>query len=180
MPKHIATAFIAASALLAATTHGAFARSPTHSGRSTHIVRPAHVARAAHGVRVAHGVRTTHGHGVRATHVVRAAAVEQVGAGDAVAWIGESGTASYYGPAYNGRRSASGVRFDQMALTAAHPWLPFGTKVRVVLAGTDRSVIVTITDRLYSTRRVVDLSVGAARQLGIVQRGVAQVSLHPV
>ena len=102
------------------------------------------------------------------------------GSGDAVAWIGESGTASYYGPAYNGRRSASGIRFDQMALTAAHPWLPFGTKVRVVLAGTDRSVIVTITDRLYSTRRVVDLSVGAARQLGIIQRGVAQVSLHPV
>jgi rare lipoprotein A len=180
MPKHIATAFIAASALLAATTHGAFARTPSHAHRPSHVVRPAHVARAAHGVRVAHGVRTTHGHGVRATHVVRAAAVEQVGSGDAVAWIGESGTASYYGPAYNGRRSASGIRFDQMALTAAHPWLPFGTKVRVVLAGTDRSVIVTITDRLYSTRRVVDLSVGAARQLGIIQRGVAQVSLHPV
>jgi rare lipoprotein A len=178
MPKHIATAFIAASALLAATTHGAFARTPAHHGRSTHVVRPAHVARAAHGVRVAHAVRTTHG--VRTAHVVRVAAVEQVGAGDAVAWVGESGTASYYGPAYNGRRSASGIRFDQMALTAAHPWLPFGTKVRVVLAGTDRSVIVTITDRLYSSRRVVDLSVGAARQLGIIQRGVAQVSLHPV
>jgi rare lipoprotein A len=178
MPKHIAAAFIAASALLAATSHDAFARSPSHAGRPIHVVRPAHVARAAHGVRVAHGVRTTHG--VRTAHVVRTATVEQVGSGDAVAWIGESGTASYYGPAYNGRRSASGIRFDQMALTAAHPWLPFGTKVRVVLAGTDRSVIVTITDRLYSSRRVVDLSVGAARQLGIVQRGVAQVSLLPV
>jgi rare lipoprotein A len=119
-------------------------------------------------------------HAVRTAHVVRTAAIEQVGAGDAVAWVGESGTASYYGPAYNGRRSASGIRFDQMALTAAHPWLPFGTKVRVVLDGTDRSVIVTITDRLYSNRRVVDLSVAAARQLGIIRRGVAAVSLHPV
>ena len=112
--------------------------------------------------------------------MVRAAAVEQTGSSEAVAWVGESGTAWSYGPGYHGRRSASGARFDQMALTAAHPWLPFGTKVRVVLAGTDRSVIVTITDRLYSTRRVVDLSVAAARQLGIIRRGVAEVSLHPV
>jgi rare lipoprotein A len=41
----------------------------------------------------------------------------------------ESGTASYYGRAHQGRRTASGTRFDQKALTAAHPWLPFGTKV---------------------------------------------------
>ena len=58
-----------------------------------------------------------------------------------------------------------------MALTAAHPWLPFGTKVRVTLAGTSRTVIVTITDRLYSGRRVVDLSVAAARELGMINRG---------
>ena len=44
-------------------------------------------------------------------------------------WVGESGTASYYASRYNGRQSASGGRYDQMALTAAHPWLPFGTKV---------------------------------------------------
>jgi rare lipoprotein A len=188
MTKPIATAIIAASALLAATSHGAFARTPSHT------VRPAHVSKAAHGVRVAHAVRTIHAvrtthtvrtHVVRTAHVVRPAAVlapvvQTVGAGDAVAWVGESGTASYYGPTYNGRRSASGARFDQMALTAAHPWLPFGTKVKVVLAGTDRSVIVTITDRLYSNRRVVDLSVAAARELGIIRRGVAQVSLQPV
>src|SRR5258707_1143631 len=65
------------------------------------------------------------------------------------AWVGETGTASYYGPVYHGRRSASGARFDQEALTAAHPWLPFGTKVKVTLADTGRTVIVTITDRLY-------------------------------
>jgi rare lipoprotein A len=71
-------------------------------------------------------------------------------ANDSSSWVGESGTASYYGTGYHGHRSASGLRYDQMALTAAHPWLPFGTKVRVTLAGTSRTVIVTITDRLYS------------------------------
>lgn len=96
------------------------------------------------------------------------------------AWIGKSGTASYYGPRYHGRRAASGARFDQMALTAAHPWLPFGTKVKVTLAGTHRTVIVTITDRLYSGRRIVDLSLAAARQLGMIRRGVATVTLLPV
>jgi rare lipoprotein A len=95
-------------------------------------------------------------------------------------WVGESGTASYYASRYNGRQSASGGRYDQMALTAAHPWLPFGTKVKVTLAGTGRTVIVTITDRLYSSKRIVDLSVAAARQLGIISRGLATVTLLPV
>jgi rare lipoprotein A len=99
---------------------------------------------------------------------------------DGSSWVGESGTASYYGIGFNGHRSASGSRYDQMALTAAHPWLPFGTMVRVTLAGTSRTVIVTITDRLYSGSRVVDLSVAAARQLGIINRGIATVTLLPV
>jgi rare lipoprotein A len=107
-------------------------------------------------------------------------AAEPPVAAERIAWAGESGQASYYGPDYHGRRSASGLRFDQMALTAAHPWLPFGTKVRVVLADRSRSVIVTITDRLYSSRRIVDLSFAAARELGIVRRGVAEVTLVPV
>jgi rare lipoprotein A len=105
---------------------------------------------------------------------------EAPAANDSSSWVGESGTASYYGTGYHGHRSASGVRYDQMALTAAHPWLPFGTKVRVTLAGTSRTVIVTITDRLYSGRRVVDLSVAAARQLGMISRGIARVTLVPV
>ncbi len=100
-------------------------------------------------------------------------------AGDDTVWVGEHGTASYYGPKQDGRRSASGVRFDQRLLTAAHPWLPFGTKVRVTLGETGRSVIVTITDRLYSTRRIVDLSVAAARELGMIRSGIAEVSLAP-
>ena len=107
-------------------------------------------------------------------------AAEPAAPNEASPWLGETGKASYYGPRYNGRRSASGARFDQMAMTAAHPWLPFGTKVRVMLAGSSRSVIVTITDRIYSSRRVLDLSVAAARELGMIGRGVAQVTLAPV
>jgi rare lipoprotein A len=106
-------------------------------------------------------------------------AVEAPMPADSSPWLGESGKASYYGPAYHGRISASGARFDQMALTAAHPWLPFGTKVKVILAGTSRTVVVTITDRLYSSRRVVDLSVAAARELGMIRRGIADVTLSP-
>ena len=64
-------------------------------------------------------------------------------------------------------------------LTAAHRWLPFGTKVRVTLAATGKAVIVTITDRLYSKRRVIDLSTAAAATLGILHAGIAQVSLSP-
>ena len=93
---------------------------------------------------------------------------------------GETGMASYYGPGHHGHRTASGRRFDQRELTAAHPWLPFGTKVRVILASTGRSVVVTITDRLYSNRRIVDLSLAAAQQLGMVHAGIGKVTLLPV
>lgn len=91
----------------------------------------------------------------------------------------DSGTASYYGKAHHGRRTASGERFDMEAMTAAHPWLPFGTKVRVTIQGSDTSVVVTITDRIPSKTRILDLSVAAARQLGILSQGLAQVTLTP-
>jgi rare lipoprotein A len=94
-------------------------------------------------------------------------------------WVSETGTASYYGHAHQGKRTADGSRFDLNELTAAHPWLPFGTKVSVTLQATGRSVVVTITDRLYSARRVIDLSMAAARVLGMIQQGVATVSLTP-
>jgi len=87
----------------------------------------------------------------------------------------EQGQASFYGPGWHGRRTASGAVFDMHALTAAHRWLPFGTRVRVRLAETGEEVEVMITDRLRSARRVIDLSLGAAQALGIVRRGVAQV-----
>jgi len=99
--------------------------------------------------------------------------------GSKAAFVGETGTASYYGNWHQGRRTASGVRFDQRMLTAAHAWLPFGTKVRVTVLKTGKSVIVTITDRLYSHRRVIDLSTAAAQLLGMLRAGLTEVSLVP-
>lgn len=92
----------------------------------------------------------------------------------------EIGTASWYGPGFHGKRMASGRRFDAAAMSAAHPWLPLGTKVRVVLVGTDRFVDVTITDRAGNPARVIDLSPAAARKLGILSRGTAQVAVSPL
>lgn len=90
-----------------------------------------------------------------------------------------NGIASWYGPGFHGNRSASGERFNQNALTAAHRSLPFGTNVRVTNLNNGRSVVVRINDRGPFTRgRVIDLSAGAARMLGIIQTGVAPVKLE--
>ena len=89
-----------------------------------------------------------------------------------------SGMASYYGNE-SGRRTASGARFNQNALTAAHRTLPFGTKVRVTHGG--QSVIVTINDRGPFVRgRVLDLSTGAARAIGLTGAGVGRVTAEVV
>ena len=85
-----------------------------------------------------------------------------------------SGMASYYGNE-SGSKTASGQRFNQNALTAAHRSLPFGTKLRVTHGG--RSVVVTINDRGPFIRgRVLDLSTAAARQVGITGAGVGRVT----
>jgi peptidoglycan lytic transglycosylase len=84
-----------------------------------------------------------------------------------------SGMASYYGNE-SGRKTASGQRFNQEAMTAAHRSLPFGTKLRVTHGG--RSVVVTINDRGPFIRgRVLDLSTGAARAIGLTGAGVGRV-----
>jgi hypothetical protein len=90
---------------------------------------------------------------------------------------GQTGVASWYGPGLQGNRTASGGTFDMWAMTAAHPCLPMGTKLLVTVMGTGRSLIVTVNDRLPSRRRVLDLSEGAARALGIAGRGLAMVQL---
>lgn len=90
----------------------------------------------------------------------------------------QTGTASYYGLGRLSRYTASGAVFDKGAMTAAHAWLPFGTRVNVRDEQTGREITVTITDRLPGTRRVIDLSVGAARELGILHRGLTVVSLQ--
>ena len=81
--------------------------------------------------------------------------------------------ASFYGDE-SGSKTASGQRFNQNAMTAAHRTLPFGTKLRVTHGG--QSVIVTINDRGPFVRgRVLDLSTGAARAIGLTSAGVGQV-----
>jgi len=89
-----------------------------------------------------------------------------------------SGMASYYGNE-SGSRTASGQRFNQNALTAAHRSLPFGTKLRVTHRG--QSVVVTINDRGPFIRgRVLDLSKGAARAIGLTGAGVGHVTAEVV
>lgn len=90
-----------------------------------------------------------------------------------------SGYASWYGPGFDGNYSASGEVFNQEALTAAHPSLPFGTQVRVTNMDTGQSVVVRINDRgPFAHDRVIDLSAGAARVIGLISSGVAPVSLE--
>ncbi|GHE20851.1 septal ring lytic transglycosylase RlpA family protein [Halomonas urumqiensis] len=91
---------------------------------------------------------------------------------------GQQGIASYYGDQFQGRPTASGEPFDQQALTAAHPSLPFGTKVLVTRPDTGTEVEVLINDRgPFVKGRIIDLSKRAARKLGILNRGVAPVML---
>jgi rare lipoprotein A len=89
-----------------------------------------------------------------------------------------SGIASFYGNE-SGRKTASGQRFNQEAMTAAHRSLPFGTKLRVTHGG--RSVVVTINDRGPFVRgRVLDLSTGAARAIGLTSAGVGRVTAEVI
>jgi peptidoglycan lytic transglycosylase len=89
------------------------------------------------------------------------------------------GIASWYGPRFDGRTTASGERFDEDALTAAHATLALGTRVRVTNLRNGRSVVVRINDRGPAYRdRVVDLSRAAAAALGMIRRGTAPVRLE--
>jgi len=89
------------------------------------------------------------------------------------------GMASYYGDRFNGRRTASGERFDQRELTAAHRTLEFGTRVLVTNKINGRSVEVIINDRGPHARgRTIDLSKEAAREIGMLGHGVAPVELR--
>ncbi|NJN01653.1 MAG: septal ring lytic transglycosylase RlpA family protein [Leptolyngbyaceae cyanobacterium RM1_1_2] len=94
------------------------------------------------------------------------------------------GTASWYGPYFHGRRTATGEIFNQNALTAAHKTLPFGTQLKITNRLNDRSVVVRINDRgPYIGQRSIDLSRAAARCLGSEGTGVIPyeaVILHPI
>lgn len=99
------------------------------------------------------------------------------------AWVPgtELGLASFYGRRFQGRRTASGARYDAHAMTCAHPRAPFGTRLRVTELESGRSVVLTVNDRGPFVRdRVIDVSLAAARALGFVHRGVARVRVDPV
>jgi rare lipoprotein A len=93
----------------------------------------------------------------------------------------ETGIASWYGPGFDGNRTANGEIYDMNGISAAHKTLPFGTIVRVVDLETGRSIVVRINDRgPFVEGRIIDLSKGAAENLGMIQRGIIPVGLRIV
>jgi rare lipoprotein A len=92
------------------------------------------------------------------------------------AWVGNS---SWYGPEFNGRKTANGEQFDAESLTAAHPNLPFGSLVRVVNPRNGKFEVVRINDRgPYQEGREIDVSYRVARKIGLINSGVSQVRLE--
>ena len=92
--------------------------------------------------------------------------------------VASQGLASFY---TEGTQTASGEKFDTHELTAAHPTLPFGTRLRVTNVATGRSVTVRVNDRgPFVPGRAVDVSYAAAESLGMVGKGVAKVKLDVV
>ena len=92
---------------------------------------------------------------------------------------GVVGLASWYGPRFHGKRTASGERFDREAFTAAHRTLPFGSCAEVTNVENGRRVEVRINDRgPHARERMIDVSEAAARELGMLDRGLARVAVR--
>jgi rare lipoprotein A len=111
------------------------------------------------------------------------APVSTAGARAGAALDVSEGLASYYGPGFHGKTTASGAPFDMNAMVAAHPSYPFGTEVRVTNLGNGRSVRVTILDRGPARRHqadgvIIDVSRGAAERLGFVRDGRVRVRVE--
>ena len=88
----------------------------------------------------------------------------------------QCGGASWYGPGFHGKKTASGERFNENAMTAAHKTLPLGTIVKVTNQRTGKSIKVTINDRgPFAKGRIIDLSKAAAAKLGTKNAGVGKV-----
>ena len=91
-------------------------------------------------------------------------------------WVGN---ASWYGPEFDGKKTANGERFNSESLTAAHPNLPFGSWVRIVNARNGKFEVVRINDRgPYQEGREIDVSYRVARKIGLIHSGVTQVRLE--
>ena len=90
----------------------------------------------------------------------------------------QKGIASFYHDSLHGHKTASGQVYNKHRLSAAHKTLPLGTQIRVTDTRTGRSIVVRVNDRgPFVKGRILDLSKAAARELGIVDRGVARVAL---
>lgn len=91
------------------------------------------------------------------------------------------GKASWYGNQFHGRKTASGIVFNEWGMTAAHRTLPFGTKLKVTNMRNGKSVIVTITDRgPFRINRILDLSKGAFSKIAPVKQGVAKITYEVI
>ncbi|ALH95650.1 septal ring lytic transglycosylase RlpA family protein [Acinetobacter equi] len=102
-------------------------------------------------------------------------------ASNTVRKFSQTGVASWYGRQFHGRPTASGETFDMNGLTAAHRTLPLNCYIRVTNNTNGKSVVVKVNDRgPFHGNRVVDLSYGAAKQLGITNQGTAKVSIERV
>lgn len=135
-----------------------------------------------HGDMQDHGARGGDDHGVHmrsATAILTlAAALLAGGVFESANATASRGLASHYG--YRSK-TANGEMMNPQAMTAAHPSLPFGTRVRVTDVNTHRAVVVRINDRgPFVQGRIIDLSTAAAQQLGIIDRGVAMVEVEVV
>ena len=138
----------------------------------SHLVRAARLAMAAASF-VAPGACATSGATPRRSTIL-ARPAPKVG-------TTATGTASWYGPGYDGKRTACGETFDQDALTAAHGSWPCGTRVRVTFVASGRSVVVRINDLFPNhKRRIIDVSRGAARAIGLIGPGTGKVKLEVV
>jgi rare lipoprotein A len=90
-----------------------------------------------------------------------------------------TGVASYYHDSLHGNQTASGKRYNKNALSAAHKSLPFGTRVRVTEVNSGRSVVLEVNDRgPFVKGRIIDLSRRAAKELGIIRKGIAKVKVE--
>jgi rare lipoprotein A len=87
------------------------------------------------------------------------------------------GVASWYGNRHDGLRTSSGETFDEEGLTAASRSIPLGSRVRVTMNDTGESVVVRVNDRMGGRAAIIDLSKGAAREIGLLGRGRAMVSI---
>jgi rare lipoprotein A len=101
--------------------------------------------------------------------------------GGATSGHSESGMASYYGNEFQSRKTASGERFDQGKLTAAHRTLPFGTRLKVINTQNGRSVVVRVNDRgPFARGRIIDLSRSAFKSIASLNSGVVHVHIQVV